>query len=134
MHELPITKSIFKTVISRAENAGATAVNRVVLEIGVLRDFVPSIVQKYWDYIAGGSIAEGSVIEIREVDASAVCGQCGQTYRIGRDNIATAHCPMCGCRQGRLVSGSELRIVGIEIVCNKDKTDHGTVQRPSQEN
>lgn len=115
MHELPITKSIFNTVVQRAEVEKAKSVRRVVLEIGVLRDFVPMIVQKYWDYISAGSIAEGSVIEIREVDAGAVCGSCGQTYTIGRDNISNACCPKCGYRYGRLVSGSELRIVGMEI-------------------
>jgi len=115
MHELPITKSIFKTVIARAEASDARVVRRIVLEIGILRDFIPAMVQKYWDYISAGSIAAGSVIEIREVDARAECGNCGCSYTIRRDNIQNAHCPMCGFRYGRLVSGSELRIVGIEI-------------------
>jgi len=115
MHELPITKSIFKTVVSRAEEAGAKSVRRVVLEIGILRDFIPEIIQKYWDYISKGSIAEGSKIEIREIEASAKCGKCGGVYRIGKNSISDAHCPECGYRFGELVSGSELRILGIEI-------------------
>lgn len=119
MHELPITKSIFKTVVERAKAENATEVRRVVLEVGVLRDFIPAIVQKYWDYISPGSVAQGSVIEIREVNATAVCGKCGSEYTIGRENIHNACCPSCGYRYGTLVSGSELRIVGIEIVRNK---------------
>jgi len=115
MHELPIMKSIFKTVISRAEEVGAKSVNRVVLEIGILRDFIPSLMQKYWDFISPGSIAEGSKIEVREVNASAKCGECGYIYNIEKDNISNAHCPKCGNKFGELVSGSEMRIVGIEI-------------------
>jgi len=115
MHELPITKSIFKTVLRRADEAGAVSVRRVVLEIGILRDFIPPMVQKYWDYIASGSIAEGARIEIREVNASAKCGQCGAVYVIDRNNVSDARCPECGFRYGKLLSGSELRIVGIEI-------------------
>lgn len=107
-------------MVERARTENAKAVNRVVLEVGVLRDFIPAFVQKYWDYISPGSVAEGSIIEIREINASAVCGRCGETYAIGRDNIADAHCPSCGYRYGRLVSGDELRIVGIEIVRNKE--------------
>jgi len=115
MHELPITKSIFKTVVSRASAEGATAVTRVVLEIGILRDFVPEIVQKYWDYIAPGTIAEGAVIEIRELDAVARCVRCENVYNITKGHIAEARCPQCGYERGELLSGDSLRIVGIEI-------------------
>lgn len=136
MHELPITKSLFKTVMLRAEKENASAVTRVVLEIGILRDFIPSIVQKYWDYISAGSIAQGSIIEIREVNATAQCSRCGATYEISRENLTSSRCPDCGCLTGRLMSGSELRILGIEIKSNnKEKSaDNGTVQRSAQEN
>jgi len=119
MHELPITKSIFKSVITKAESVNARSVKRVVLEIGILRDFIPEIVQKYWDYISPGSIAEGSRIEIRELNAVAACGRCGNEYTITKDRIATAHCPVCGYDRGQLIAGSELRIVGIEIEKNE---------------
>jgi len=115
MHELPITTSIFRSVVGKAESVGASSVNRVVLEIGILRDYVPEIVQKYWDYISKGSIAEGSVIEIREIDAIAACGCCGNEYNITRETITDAHCPACGYRYGKILAGNELHIVGIEI-------------------
>jgi len=120
LHELPIVKSIFKTVTAKADGVQASAVNLVVLEIGILRDFIPELVQKYWDYITPGSIAEGSKVEIREKDAVAECGRCGNNYPISRDNITDFHCPICGYEYGRLISGNELRIVGIEIVRNKE--------------
>lgn len=138
MHELPITKSIFNSVIRKAESEGAASVTRVVLEIGILRDFIPEMVQKYWDYISPGSIVEGSKIEIREVPASAECGKCGNTYLITRENISRARCPICDYEFGKLVSGSELRIVGIEIV-RKQKEDlckklnkNGTIQTTAE--
>jgi len=130
MHELPITKSIFRSVMNKAESVGASSVNKVVLEIGILRDYIPEIVQKYWDYISKGTIAEGSVIEIHEMNAVAACGSCGNEYTITRETIGDAHCPACGFRYGRLLSGSELRIVGIEI---ERKQDNGTLQGPAQE-
>ena len=115
MHELPITKSIYKSVITKAESVGATRVSRVVLEVGILRDFIPELVQKYWDYISRGSLAEGAQVEIREVEASAECGKCGNVYTIAREQINSAKCDACGYPYGRLLTGSELRIVGIEI-------------------
>jgi len=115
MHELPITKSIFKTVVTKAEGAGATKVTRVVLEIGILREFIPEMVQKYWNYIAVGSIAEGATIEIQEVDAVARCGRCSNEYNITKEHIADARCPVCGYPRGELLAGDTLRILGIEI-------------------
>lgn len=118
MHELPITKSIFKSVIKKAEVAGAKSITRVVLEIGILRDFIPDLVQKYWDFISPGSIAEGSKIEIIEINAQAQCGQCGAEYTIRREDMFESKCPACGYRYGKLLSGDELKIKGIEIVKN----------------
>ncbi len=121
MHELPIVKSVFKTVIAKAEGAGAKKVNLVVLEIGILRDFIPEFVQKYWEYITPGSIAEGSKIEIREIGASASCGGCGRVYRFTKEQMANVYCPYCGHAGGKILSGSELSIKGIEIVRDKQE-------------
>jgi len=121
MHELPITKSIFKSVVTKAESIGAASVTKVVLEIGILRDFIPEFVQRYWDYITPGSIAEGSKLEIREIGASASCGQCKRVYRFTKEQISNVYCPHCGYPNGKLLSGSELKIVGIEITRNKDE-------------
>ncbi len=116
MHELPLTKGIFKSVMRKAESVDAAAINRVVLEIGVLQDFIPEYVQKYWDYISRGTIAEGSLIEIRDKDGEAECGRCHTHYNITRANMFDVHCPSCGYEYGNMLSGNELRIVGIEIV------------------
>ena len=116
MHELPMTKSIFRSVVTKAESVGATGVNRVVLEIGILRDFIPEIVQKYWDFIAPGSIAQGACIEIIELDAEAICGRCSTAYTITKAHLMDAHCPHCGYEYGTMIRGNELRIKGIEIV------------------
>ena len=127
MHELPIMKSIYKTVVTKAESVQATSIRRIVLEVGGLRDYVPEIMQRYWDYIAAGSIAEGARIEVREIDAVAHCGRCGNDYKITRGHFAEPRCPVCGYDRGELIAGSELRIVGIEITPETD----GTVQRPA---
>jgi|GEM_PF-1886317 len=119
-----MTKSIYKTVLRRAEAVDAVAVNRVVLEIGILRDFIPEIVQKYWDYIAVDGIAKGAKIEIRELDARVACGQCGQEYDVGREQIQDPRCPSCGYAWGTLLAGNELRIAGIEIERNHTQTEN----------
>jgi len=116
LHELPFAKSIFKSVIHKAEANEAKAVTLVVIEVGVLRDFVPEIVQKYWTYVTKGSIAEHSVIEMREIPATVECKDCQQIYEIDVHHLIAAHCPRCGCQTGRMLTGRELKIIGIEIL------------------
>jgi len=115
MHELPFTKSIFRTVSAKAEQVGAKGVSIVALEVGVLRDYIPEIVQKYWDYVARGSIAEGAKIEIKLIPATVKCSGCGEVFEIDIKNLTSSKCPKCGYEKGQLVTGRELKIIGIEI-------------------
>ena len=40
------------------------------MQIGVLRDYIPKIMQKYWDYIVKGGIAEndGKTLIVKKID------------------------------------------------------------------
>lgn len=115
MHELPITKSILKSVLAKAEECGATRVVRVVVEVGELREFVPVIVQKYWDYAAEGALCEGARVELVMIPATAMCGACGRVYDVDIQDLQNSNCPRCGCESGKLCTGRELRIRGMEI-------------------
>ncbi len=115
MHELPLVKSIYKTVISFAEKNNVPKITKVVLEIGVVRDFIPEIVQKYWNYVSKDSIGENSVVEIITIPATAKCGACGTVYPIDTTNLIESKCPKCKYDRGTLITGNELKIKGIEV-------------------
>lgn len=115
MHELPLVKSIYKSVISFAEKNDVKKITRVVLEIGVARDFIPEIVQKYWDYVSVDSLSKGSIIEIVSIPATASCGKCGTVYPIDTTNLINSRCPKCKYDRGTLITGNELKIKGIEV-------------------
>lgn len=119
MHELPITKSLYNSVLRKARSVNAAHVNRVVIEMGILHEYIPEIIQKYWDYIAKGDIAEGAKIEIKLLDAAVICGNCGLEYTVSREQMQDVHCPECGFQYGSMIRGNELKILGIEIVKNK---------------
>lgn len=115
MHELPIAKTIFKSVMKKAEECGAKSVVRVCIEAGELREYVEWILQKYWDYISEGSIAEGAKIELISLPATVKCGQCENVYALDIEDLEASKCPECGFDQGELLTGRELRIKGMEI-------------------
>jgi hydrogenase nickel incorporation protein HypA/HybF len=115
MHELPITKSIFNSVIAHARKSGASTVERVCLEVGELREFIEEIVQKYWDYLSRGSIASRARIEIITIPSTARCAACQSVYPVDMLALEDACCPHCGHGSGELLTGRELRIRGIEI-------------------
>lgn len=115
VHELPFAKSIFKTVEKAALENNAKHVSLVSLEVGELRDFVPELVQKYWDYISRGTICDGSKIVMTMVPITARCRGCETVYPIRLGHLQEARCPECGCDTGTMLSGRELRIMNIEI-------------------
>ncbi len=115
MHELPIAKSIYKSVVKKAEECGAVSVVRVCIEAGELREYVEAILQQYWDYIARGSVAEGARIELISIPATVKCGKCGNVYELDAERLFDSCCPACGYDRGELLTGRELRIKGIEI-------------------
>lgn len=115
MHELPIIKTIYKTVIEHAEKENAKRIINVYLEIGELRDFIPELLKKYWTFVTKDSIASESNLLIREIKASAICGKCGSEYEIDTNAIDEAKCPKCGYDKGKLIHGRELIIYGIQV-------------------
>lgn len=115
MHELPIIKTIYKTVIDQATRENANKVLNVYLEIGELRDFIPDLLKKYWAYVTKDSIASESNLLIREIKAKAKCGKCGEEYYIDTLDVENSKCPKCGYDMGELIQGRELVIYGIQI-------------------
>jgi hydrogenase nickel incorporation protein HypA/HybF len=59
MHELPITESILKIVLKHAEMNSARKVITVHLQVGKLSDLEDDWIQRYFDYLSKGTIAEG---------------------------------------------------------------------------
>ncbi len=115
MHELPIAKTIYRSVMKKAVECGASAVVRVVIEAGELREYVEPILQRYWDYISVGSIAAGAKIELITLPATVRCERCAEIYALDMEDLEASRCPKCGHDSGELLTGRELRIKGMEI-------------------
>lgn len=67
MHELSITKYVVDNVTAKANELNATKVCKVKLKVGRYYDYVPEIIQLYFDTLAEGTVAEGAVIVCEEI-------------------------------------------------------------------
>lgn len=108
-------KNVLESVLRFADRTGASRVDGVVLRVGELNDFESEWVQRYFDYLSRGTIAEGATVTLRVIPIVIECARCGEEFRIPRERMADFACPECGCGEGEMVAGRELVIDRIEI-------------------
>ena len=73
MHELGITQRILEVALERANQAHATRVTAVHLELGEDSDVAPESVGLYWPEVARGTLADGAQLYFATVTDPWVC-------------------------------------------------------------
>jgi hydrogenase nickel incorporation protein HypA/HybF len=115
MHELPITESILNIVLKHARMNNARQVMFIHLQIGRLSDIQDEWLQKYFDYLSKGTVAEGAKLKIERTPVMVQCNECALSYEAdvgkGRDFV----CPDCGAKGGSLLSGRDYYIKSLEV-------------------
>lgn len=108
MHELAITQSIVSAV---SEHAGGRPVKRVVLEIGTLAGVMADAIAFCFDVVAHDTVLEGATLDIRLVEARALCRACGTEF-VRESLIQPCR---CGSHDVERLSGEELNIRQYEL-------------------
>ena len=118
MHELPLTKSILEMAVKYAQRTDSRKVVTIVLRLGALRDIKKEWIQRYFNYISKGTIAEDAEILIIPDPIVCRCRNCNKDFGINRDDYAGEEilCPNCSTRNHTLVSGTKFQIEGIEVI------------------
>ncbi len=98
-----------------AEENKACRIASIHLEVGELRDIAEEWMQRYFDYLSQGTIAEGGKIVVKRTPVVLKCLGCANCFNadIRQENIL---CPGCGSAKNELVSGSEFLIESIEVI------------------
>ncbi len=112
MHEMSIALSIVDAVDAKARIEGAGRVSRVELVIGRLAGIEPESLRFCFPAAATGTLAEGAELDIEEIVAIAVCGECGFRFSV---RFPVAECPECRSLRIGVVSGEEFVIRSITI-------------------
>ena len=115
MHELPVTESILKVVLKYAAANTVSKVVSVKLEVGKLSDLADEWIQRYFDYLSKGTIAEGAKLKIERTPVIMKCGACSTSYEVHVGDMKEVVCPNCGESGGELLSGREYYIKDMEV-------------------
>jgi hydrogenase nickel incorporation protein HypA/HybF len=116
MHELPVIESMMKLVIRHANAGNAEKVIGIGLRIGELSDLADEWMQRYFDYVSKGTIAEGAILKIERTPVVLKCEGCGKTFPAELNKKGGNSCPDCGGGRLALVSGREFLIKQIEVI------------------
>ena len=114
MHELPITESILNIVLKHARANDVRKVKAIHLRIGRLSDLEDEWIQRYFDYLSKGTLAEGAKIEVERTPIVMKCNACSASYEWEASKMGEVVCPDCGGKSCTLISGREYYIKEME--------------------
>ena len=117
MHELAICQALMDQVEQIAAQQNARGVERIVLQIGPLSGVEAHLLQQAFPLASAGSIAESSVLEIKPQAIEVECLQCGQRSKATPNRLV---CAACGDWKTRLISGDEMLLESVELICNDE--------------
>ena len=115
MHELPIMESILKIVLKHAKMNRARKVMAIHLQVGKLSDLEDDWIQRYFDYLSKGTLAEGAKLKIERTPIMMQCHACSTSYEAEMARMGDLVCPACGEKGGTLLSGREYTIKEMEV-------------------
>lgn len=117
MHELPVTQSICDIAVKEAERIHAKKVCSITIKMGDYSDYVPEIIQEYFNLVSEGTVAEGAQIQVERVGATLYCEDCGIISPVSHFRM---RCPLCGGSHTVLKTGREFYVDRMEVEENGD--------------
>jgi hydrogenase nickel incorporation protein HypA/HybF len=109
MHELSIAESVVEIAVRHARGR---RVRRVELEVGHLRQVVPSALEFAFELVARETAVEGAELALREVPAAGRCRGCGEETDLP---ALPLRCQRCGALDVEVTRGEELRVDSLEL-------------------
>jgi hydrogenase nickel incorporation protein HypA/HybF len=116
MHELPVMREVLRVVEKHAHKHRVEKVYAVQIRVGQMSDLEEVWMQRYFDHLAKGSVAEGARLKIERVPARMQCRVCGHSFCPDLEGQKAITCSQCASRDCILVSGREYTIDNLEAV------------------
>jgi hydrogenase nickel incorporation protein HypA/HybF len=109
MHELSLAASILEIV---RRNAAGRRVSSVHVEVGALRQVLPSALTFSFDVLVQGTELEGATLDVSTMPARGTCRRCRS---IGEVHAFPLVCASCGALDIDIVAGEELMVASLEL-------------------
>jgi hydrogenase nickel incorporation protein HypA/HybF len=102
-------------VLKHAEMNSVRKVTAIHLQVGKLSDLEDDWIQRYFDYLSKGTIAEGAKLKIERTPVTVRCNTCSRSYEADIARMGDLVCPACGEKGGTLLSGREYTVKEMEV-------------------
>ena len=112
MHELSIVMSIVDIAQQQAEQADASIVEEIEIDIGCLSTIEMNAFEFAWRQAVKQTILEGAVKKINRIKGKAQCSDCDTSFAL--ENLYDA-CPECGQHLINILAGKELRVKSLVV-------------------
>ena len=91
---------------------GASAVERIVLQIGGLSGVEPPLLERAFGIARAGTVAAQATLEIRSGPVVVECRECGGRSAVPPNRLL---CEYCGEWRVQVVEGEELLLLSVEL-------------------
>jgi hydrogenase nickel incorporation protein HypA/HybF len=112
MHELSIAQNIVDIVGQYVPTAQIPSVRLIRIRIGPLAGIVADSLDFCFGAIVGGTPLSASKLDIEQTPLESNCNHCAKRFAV---EGAAFYCPGCGSTDIKVVSGTELQVVEIEL-------------------
>ena len=116
MHELQVTERILDVVLDHASRHEVKKVVFINLRIGDLSDLEGEWIQRYFEYLSRGTLAETAKLVIEKMPIVLECDECSCSFEVQKQDLGEAPCPECGEMRCRLISGREYTVSNMEVI------------------
>jgi len=116
MHELQVTQRILDIILRHAEANDVSRVISIQLRIGELSDLENEWVQKYFDHLSKGTIAENAKLKIERTPVVMKCDDCSHSFEVNIREIKEIQCPECANKKCTFISGKDYYIKDMEVI------------------
>lgn len=99
-----------------AREQQATGIAKIILQIGPLSGVESHLLGQAFPLASAGTLAEHSVLEIKPQAIEVECSECGQHTPAKLNRLV---CGICGGWKTRLISGDEMLLESVELICNE---------------
>jgi hydrogenase nickel incorporation protein HypA/HybF len=113
MHEVALASSLVELAREEAARAGASRVDKLIVEIGALSHVDGHALTFAFDSARMGGVTDRAVLDIVETPGKAWCMTCDAVVEIARRG---QDCPACGGARLMVQGGEEMKLTAMEIV------------------